>query len=616
MIADFLRFLGRLAAWFWRGLTRLRVALSNLLFLAVLILLAVLFSGGAPEPLPQKAALRLDPVGTVVEQRTYVEPFAFLFREPEPEEREVLLQDLIDAVDHARDDPRITALVLELDLLLGVGLAKGEDIAAAIAAFRESGKPVVAWGDSFSQFQYYLATQADTVILHPMGSVAIEGLGHYQWYMREALDKLGVTANVFRAGDYKSALEPLTRNSMSDADREASGHLIAQHWARYSESVEARRGLPGGAIDRYAGRFDRLLAEQGGDGGELAKDYGLVDRLEGRRSANRYLVELVGAENDEGHYEAVSFERYLERRQPLFEGGGGRIGLLVAKGLILDGEQSPGAIGGDSLGKLIGRAARDDEVKAIVLRVDSGGGSAFASEVIRRQLRFAREQGKPVVVSMGSVAASGGYWIAADADQIWASPSTLTGSIGVFGIFPTLDALLGRLGVHVDGLGSTELAGARRADRPLDERLAAILQGDVDSLYRRFLGIVAEGRGLPVAEVEAIAGGRVWSGADALRLGLVDHLGGLQDAVAAAAELAGLEDYSLKRIAEPPTPQEMLAERLRRQTGLRAMAARAPGPLPAWLRRGAAPIRAELASLARLNDPGDRYALCDICLGM
>jgi protease-4 len=472
----------------------------------------------------------------------------------------------------------------------------------------------VAWGDYFSQGQYYLAAQADTIILHPLGGVAIEGFGSYQWYLKDALDKLSVTAHVFRAGKYKSAVEPIMRNDMSPEEREASQHWLGQLWQRYIESIEARRDLEAGVVARYANSFDQLLLAQAGDTAQVALDYGLVDRLDNRIPANQYLIELIGDENEFGQYEAVDFNRYLAHKRPIIDARGedDLIGLITAKGMILDGDQPAGNIGGNSLGRLIVDAADDDDIKAIVLRVDSGGGSVFASEVIRNKLRYAQLQGKPVVVSMGSVDASGGYWIAADADEIWASPTTLTGSIGVFGVVPNIDGLLNRMGVHVDGVGSTDVAGILRTDRPLDPRAASIFQAGVDHIYNRFLELIAAGRGMEKAAVAAAASGRVWSGADAHELGMVDHLGGLEQAIAAAARLADLDDYDVESIGLPLDAPGMF---LWQFFGGSAVTGDLPQLLPEWLQQSWAPVKAQLSFLYQMNDPVGVYARCETCTG-
>jgi protease IV len=604
----------RLFATLWLWITRLRIALSNLLFLVVLVLLVAVFSEEAAEPLPDKAALLINPIGTVVEQKSYVDPVTLLFSEQAPSEQEVLLQDLIDSIRYAKDDPSITALVMELEMLFGIGISKSEAIAAAIADFRTSSKPVVAWGDYFSQGQYFLAAQADTVILHPMGAVEIEGFGSYQWYLKDALEKLSVSAHVFRAGKYKSAVEPIMRSDMSAAEREVSQRWLSQLWGRYSASIEEQRDLEVGAVSRYAEAADQLLQEHGGDPAATALNYGLVDRLDNRVIANRYLVDLVGDEDDEGRYQAIEYDRYLAHKQPLIKAeSADSVGVITAKGNILDGDQAAGSIGGNSLGRLIADAALDEEVKAIVLRVDSGGGSAFASEVIRERIRFAQAQGKPVVVSMGSVAASGGYWIAADADEIWATPTTLTGSIGVFGIVATVDGLLNRMGVYVDGVGSTDIAGSLRVDRPLDDRIGRIMQANVDSIYGRFLRLVAHGRDMEVEAVAELAAGRVWSGTDAFELGLVDHLGDLDEAVAAAARLAKLEKYEVERIELPQSPQEMFLAQLRGgallDMGLSQL-------VPEWLQRSLLPVREQLQFLSQMNDPAGVYVRCESCSGL
>ncbi len=607
-------FLRRMLAGLWRGITRLRVALSNLVFLLFLVVLIAVFFDSAPQPLPAKAALLLDPVGTVVEQKTYADPVAQLFSEEVPSEHEVLLADVLEAIEYAKDDPGITALVMELGQLYGIGIAKSEDIAAALEDFRSSGKPIIAWGDYFSQSQYYLASYADEIILHPMGAIQIEGFGRYQWYFKEALEKLSIKVNVFRTGKYKSAVEPFMRSDMSLEERGASQRWLAQLWALYTGALEQNRELEAGAVSGFVNDYAEILERHAGDTAQVALEYGLVDRLENRGAANRHIVDKVGAADEDGHYEAISFERYLAQKKPIFDPqtNDSAVALIVASGTIYDGDQPAGDIGGNSLGRLIVRAADDETIKSIVLRIDSGGGSAFASEVIRQKLLYAKNKGKPVVVSMGSLAASGGYWIAADADEVWASPATLTGSIGVFGVYPTVDEALQRMGIAVDGVGTTELAGKLRTDRPLDRRVAQILQASVDNIYARFLSLVAEGRGLPVEQVAELAEGRVWSGADAHELGLVDELGGLDEAIVAAARLAELEHYEVELIERALDPQELFWLQL---AGEAQTWVNLPTLMPEWMLRAWAPVYQSAKFFMQMNDPMGVYARCETCTG-
>jgi protease-4 len=597
----------------WNGITRVRLALSNILFLLMLLFIYVVYLGGAPQPMPERAALLLNPVGTIVDQKSPVMPLQALAGEPSPADNEVLLRDVLEAIEYATKDPAINSLVMELDQLVRVGMSKTQEIAAALAAFRETGKPVVAVGDYFSQDQYLLASQADEIITHPLGGVILEGFSSYRNYFRQALEKISVKVHVFRAGEHKSAMEPFMRDDMSPGEKEVTGRWLQVLWDQYTGAVEARRELSPGAIDDYSNRFAERLEASGGSTAKLALEAGLVDHLMGRKEANDYLVELVGASNDDGLYEAVGFERYVNRKRPsmLSTSEGARVAVITAQGDMLPGDQPPGTIGGDSLARLIKTTAEEDDVKAIVLRVTSGGGSMFAAEVVRQQLLRVRAAGKPVVVSMGAVAASGGYYIAADADEIWASPSTITGSIGVFAAFPTFEELLERAGVFTDGVGTTELSGAMRLDRPLNPQVVSALNSGVAYAYQTFLQIVADGRDMTVDEVLPLAEGRVWSAPDALQHGLVDALGDLDDAIAAAAARADLEQYEVDYAELPLSPRELLLKQLSKRMGsLANWQSVVGGTALAQLLR---PVREAARELAILQDPAHLYARCVTC---
>ena len=599
----------------WNGITRVRLALSNILFLLMLALIYFVYVGGAPEPLPERAALLLNPVGTIVDQKSQAEPLQALLGEPSPADHEVLLRDVIAAIEYARDDPAINSLVMELDRLMYVGISKTQEIVRALDSFRETGKPVVAVGDYYTQDQYLLASHADSVIAHPLGGVALEGYSSYRNYFREALEKISVNVHVFRVGEHKSAMEPFLRDDMSPGEKEVTGRWLQVLWDQYTATVESRRELAPGAVNDYVNNFSGRLTQQGGDTARTALEAGLVDQLLNRSQANGYLTELVGASDEDGWYEAVVFDRYLSRKRPLALPGGVEgewVAVITAQGDMLPGEQPPGKIGGDSLAQLIRDTAEQDGVGAIVLRINSGGGSMFASEIIRQQVLNARAKGVPVVVSMGSVAASGGYYIAADADEIWATPSTVTGSIGVFAAFPTFEQLLQRLGVHTDGVGTTELAGSLRADRPLNPELVAALNSGVEFAYRSFVQLVAAGRDMSLEEAEQLAQGRVWSAPDALEAGLLDGLGGLDDAIAAAAARAGLTDYETDYVELPRSPRELLLQQLaERVGGLRAWTeSSVTASLSALLR----PVSRAAAEIGNLQDPGHMYLRCIACI--
>ena len=603
----------RIFSGIWRGLTRVRLATSNILFLALIAFIYFVYIGGAPEPLPEKAALLLNISGTVVDQKSEINPLQALLAAPSPENHEVLLRDIIEAIDYAAADPSINSLVMELDSLERLGISKTQEIVDALQNFRESGKPMVAIGDYYTQDQYLLASHADTVIAHPLGGVALEGYSSYQNYFRAALKKISVNVHVFRAGDHKSAVEPFMRDDMSPAQKVLTSRWLNQLWGQYTTIVEAQRTLKPGTVDNYIDNFAQRLKDQGGDAAQTALQSGLVDRLLTRSEGNDFLVELVGASDDDGLYEAVVFERYVARKRPMSLGtsDSDRVAVITAEGTIMPGQQPPGSIGGDSLAQLIRGAVEADGVKAIVLRVNSGGGSMFASEIIREQVVYARNMGLPVVVSMGAVAASGGYYIAADADEIWATPSTITGSIGVFAAFPTFEELLQRLGISTDGVGTTDLAGSMRADRPLNPQLVDALNSGVQFAYKSFVGIVAQGRDMSVAEVDPLAEGRVWSAADALKTGLVDNLGSLQDAIAAAAAIADLESYEVQYVERPLSPRDMVLKQLANSVGSLNVFTRSA--TSAALSGLLGPMQEVAKELGSMQDPGHLYMRCVTC---
>lgn len=597
----------------WGGITLVRLAMSNILFLVLLVVIYFVYLGGGPEPLPERYALLLNMSGTVVDQKSPVDPLMALISEPNAQDHEVLLKDVLDAVDFAVDDPAISALVMELDALVYVGLSKTQEIVAALERFRASGKPILAVGDFYSQDQYLLASHADEIIMHPLGGVGLEGFSSYRNYFRDALDKLSVTMHIFRAGDHKSAVEPFMRDDMSPGEKEVTSRWLASLWKQYAGAVESRRSLEEGSVDGYINNFAERISATGGDTAQAALQEGLVDKLMSRRESNEYLAEIVGASNEDGFYEAIVFERYAARKRPLSLSGpkGDRVAVIAAQGSILPGEQPPGSIGGDSLAWLIRSAVEEEGVGAIVLRVNSGGGSMFASEIIRQELLHAQEQGLPVVISMGSVAASGGYYIAAEADEIWATPSTITGSIGVFAAFPTFENLLERAGVHTDGVGTTELAGSLRADRALNPQITEAFNSSVAHAYRSFLQIVADGRGMALEDVDELAQGKVWSASDALENGLIDKLGSLEQAIESAAVLAGLEEFEVDYFALPLSPRDQLLKQLANRSAAIGVATRLP--VGSVMHDFLQPFKDAKQELQSLQDPGHLYVRCVSC---
>lgn len=610
----------RLFSFFWRGLSWLRTALLNIITLVILIAVITAIFAPRGTPLPDKAPLLLSPSGILVDQYSYTSPTARLMNVGNEGPMETLVREVVDTIDYAAHDDRITGLLLHLDNLEGGGLSKLQEIGEAIERFRAEGKPVIALADSYTQQQYFLASYADEIYLNEMGSLALTGFGLYRNYFKDAVDKLAVNFHVFKVGQFKDFVEPYIRNDMSDASKEHNRQWLEALWQVYTDQVEQRRQLEPGTLTQFINEMAELLQATQGDTAQLALQHRLVDHVGPRQARTSALIERFGAAGDDPekvqYIEANVYDRHRLGPEPLQQGN---IGLIVASGTILDGHHPEGTIGGDSLSELIRKARQDDDVKAVVLRVDSGGGSAFASEIIRQELLRLRDAGKPIIVSMGSVAASGGYWIAMAADEIWATPTTITGSIGVFGLFPTLEKSLDKLGIHTDGVGTTELAGAMRLDTALPEQAARVLQLGVEHIYHRFLHIVAENRESDPAAIHEVAQGRVWTGIKAQDLGLVDEIGYLNDALAAAAQHAGLDEYQVKLIERDLSPQEQLIRELlgseSAQSASQAMSASGLGADIAWLQKLRAKLPEEVDLLLK-NKQQAVYALCLECTAL
>ncbi len=599
---------------FWRGVDRVRRFTINFIFLViVLILLALLFAGGE-SAIPESGALVLRPQGVLVDQLSG-DPFDRALGNLQGTwAGETLLSDVLEALDRAREDDRIKVLVLDLDSFGGAGLSKLQELRLGIEAFKASGKPVVAMAELYDRSRYYIAATADEVYLDDAGVMLLTGFSRYRRYLKDALDRLEVDANVLRVGEFKSAVEPYLRNEMSPAAREANEDWLGDLWRIWLEDVASLRGLEVAALRSFIDQHGEHLRGSGGNGTRAALEAGLVDHAAPRSAAEDRIAEIL--DWDEGEpFPQVGLEDYLAATKssaPSLPGSADAVGVLVAQGTIVDGEQDPGGIGSTSMTRLIRQARRDENIKALVLRVDSGGGSALASEVIRRELDRVRAAGKPVVVSMGSVAASGGYWISTAADEIWASPSTITGSIGIFGLFPTFQKPLAKyLGVRVDGVGTSNLAGSLRIDREMSPELKETMTQWLERGYRDFLERVAAARKMSVEEVDAIARGRVWSGEDAHRLGLVDGLGGLEEAISAAAQRAELgSEYRLHWVVEEPSLREKLVLDLL-STSVRWLPTRsrtptARGPLGELLQA----IEQSTELFGEFNDPAGIYAHC------
>jgi protease-4 len=548
-------FLVRLWLGFWRGVTALRMAVFNILFLVVLALvLRAIFSGGDALILDDNTTLVISPDGVIVEEFVGT-PIERTINEALGQELpQTRLRDIVDALERAASDQQITQVLIQTDRLLGISPGTMHELARAFSAFRDSGKRVIAHGGLMGQSQYFMSSLADEIWLQHDGAVIIEGYGMYRQYYAEALDMLDVEVNLFRVGTYKSAMEPYIRNDMSEADREARSFVLDDLWQRFLEQAATHRGMPAEVLEDLVLNLPTYLEQADGDMAQLALDRGMVDRLVSRPELRSELALSGAPDQDTGFRRVEMMDYVLGRTLPVLPARE-QVGIIVAQGNIVDGSQPPGTIGGDSTARLIRQAARDDNIKAVVLRVDSGGGSAFAAEVIRTELMNLREAGKPVVVSMGDVAASGGYWIAMGADEIWASPSTITGSIGIFGFFPTFEQTLAKIGVYTDGVGTTPLASAFNPGMSLNEDVRRILQSFIEDGYEDFIGLVAEHRNMSLEAVDAVAQGRIWTGAQAQERGLIDQLGTLEDAVASAARIAGLgEDFGVTYVEQPMEP--------------------------------------------------------------
>ena len=595
----------------WRGLDALRKVLHLVLLLVILAIVVGALRGAVPR-IPSKAALLVAPQGELVEQLSGA-PVERALQEARGEgHAETLLWDLTDSIHAAASDTRIPVLALDLEKFEGATQVTLEELANALRAFRASGKKVIAYGTEFTQERYYLAAQADEVYLDPMGFVLLTGYDRYPTYLKGALDKLGVDINVFRVGAFKSAVEPFTRTGMSAEDREESRSYLNALWSSYQEAVTRARKLPSDALAQYVGSFAKSVPAAGGDAAQVALRAKLVTGVKSRLETEQRLIELVGRDDTTGSFKSVStsdYVRYARAEKKARAAGKPRVGVIVAAGNILDGDQPPGTVGGESTARLIREARLDKDVKAVVLRVDSPGGSVLASEQIYRELLALHAAGKPLVVSMSGYAASGGYYIAAPADEIWASPATLTGSIGIFAIVPTVDKTLGKVGVSVDGVGTTPLSGQLRIDRPLGEEVRAFLQSQISRGYDEFVARVARGRNKTREQIDAIAQGRVWAGTDAHRVGLVDHIGSFDDAVKAAARRAKLTDYAADFIEPELTWAQQLVLQLRDTARVSFLAGpdeRALGQLA----RRFDPVTREVAKLSRFSAPNRLYAYC------
>lgn len=608
------KFIGLFFKGIWKLITFIRLALVNLFFLISIGILYFIYSGvGSVAPNETKeSALILNISGPIVEQSRYVNPMdsftGSLFGQDIP--RENVLFDIVESIRHAKDDPKITGIVLALRDMPETNLTKLRYIAKALNEFKASGKPIYAAGEFYNQSQYYLASYADKIYLAPDGAVLIKGYSAYSMYYKTLLEKLDVNTHVFRVGTYKSAIEPFVRDNMSDAAKESASRWLGQLWGAYVDDVATNRQVSAKTLNPTMEEFLGLLKEQDGDLAALSLELGLVDELATRQQVRADLTEVFGS-NGEDSYNYVDYYEYQATMKPKFDLSQDDIAIVVASGAIMDGSQPRGTTGGDTVAALLRQARNDDKIKAVVLRVDSPGGSAFASEVIRNEIEALKEAGKPVVASMSSLAASGGYWISMGADRIIAQPTTLTGSIGIFSVITTFEKGLNKLGVYTDGVGTSPFSDVG-VTTGLSDGAADAFQMGIEHGYHRFIGLVSESREIPLKDMDNIAQGRVWTGQDAAKLGLVDKMGDFDDAVKMAAELAKVEDYNLYWVEEPLSPAEQFIQDFMNQVKVN-LGVDASALLPAILQPVAAQVVQDASLLDSFNDPKGQYAFCLNC---
>lgn len=612
-----MRLLRSILLGLWRGLDGLRKFLHLLLLLVLFGFLIGVLHVSVPN-VPSKAALLIQPQGQLVEQLSG-DPLERAVQGARGDgNAETLLWDLTDSIRAAAKDKRIPVLAIDVDKFDGGGQPSLEELALAIREFRATGKKVIAYGTELTQEKYYIAAQADEIYLDPLGFVLIDGYDRYRMFFKQALDKLGVDINVFRVGAFKSAVEEYTRTDMSPEDKQESEAYLKAMWTTYQVAMTRVRKLPPDAVSNYVNSLAKNVAAQGGNAAQVALQAGLVTGIKTQQEVEKRIADLVGKDDSTGSFKSVSEQDYVRIAKAQIKvraDGKKRVGIIVASGDILDGDQPSGTIGGDSTSRLIRQARLDKDIRAVVLRVDSPGGSVLASEEIYRELQALRAAGKPVVVSMSTYAASGGYYISAPADEIWANPATLTGSIGIFAIIPTIDKTLSKVGVTVDGIGTTPLSGELRIDRPLGEDARSLLQSQISRGYEEFLARVSSGRKMTRDQVNDIAQGHVWAGVDAKRLGLVDQLGSFEDAVKSAARRAKLTDYDIKFIEpELSWAQELVLNA--KMDGARALLeVFGPDRDTAALAQLASPLSREVARLKRLSVRNRLYAYCFCTVG-
>ncbi|EHK5109507.1 signal peptide peptidase SppA [Vibrio parahaemolyticus] len=608
------KFIGLIFKGIWKSITFIRLALANLIFLLMIAVFyfAFTYTGEGRPVIEKESALVMNLSGPIVEQRRYVNPMdsvaGSLLGNEMPKEN--VLFDIVDTIRYAKDDAKVSGLVLALRDLPETNLTKLRYIAKALNEFKASGKPVYAVGDFYNQSQYYLASYADKVYMAPDGGVLIKGYSAYSMYYKTLLEKLDVSTHVFRVGTYKSAIEPFIRDDMSDAAKESATRWVTQLWSAFVDDVTTNRNINAKVLNPT---MEELLTEMksvDGDLAQLAIKMGLVDELATRQDIRTRFAKEFGSDGKDS-YNAISYYDYLATIRPDYTLANHDIAVVVASGAIMDGQQPRGTVGGDTVASLLRQARNDEKVKAVVLRVDSPGGSAFASEVIRNEVEELKKAGKPVVVSMSSLAASGGYWISMSADKIVAQPTTLTGSIGIFSVITTFEKGFSKLGINTDGVGTSPFSGDG-ITTGLSEGASQAFQLGIEHGYKRFISLVGSNRDMTVEEVDKVAQGRVWTGQDALSFGLVDQMGDFDDAVELAAKLANVTDYGIYWVEEPLSPTELFLQEFMNQVKV-SLGVDATSLLPKSLQPVAQQFEQDASLLQSFNDPKGQYAFCLNC---
>jgi len=623
----------RILSGVWRLFTLTRSIVLNFIFILFFIgFIAMLSSDSERIIVPERTALILNLVGDLVEQKQEVDPLdAFLIEalDQKEDKPEILLADVLDVIAKAKNDDRVQLLVLQLQGLKSAGLTKLQDVGAALIDFKTSGKKIIALGDQYTQDQYYLASHADDIWLNPQGFMLLDGYGRYKMYFKSALEKLSINQHIFRVGTFKSAVEPFLRDDMSNEAKEANELWLNDLWDQYKQDVAKQRGFGIENFDESIIDLVTKFTEAKSSFAKYALDNSWVDQLKTRAQMRDELISMVGENKKGNSYSHIGFKDYLEVITPnkalinkSLNVSSDKVAVIVAKGTILDGTQKPGTIGGDSTAKLLRKARNNEKVKAVVIRVDSPGGSAFASEIIRQEVELLKAAGKPVIASMGTYAASGGYWISAPADKIYAAPSTITGSIGIFGMMMTFEDSLSKLGIHTDGVGTTDIAGFGPT-QPLTEGMAKLFQLSINKGYQDFISLVAKNRNMTLAQVDAIAQGRVWSGKKAKELGLVDELGNLTDAIVAAAKLAKLDTYDTLLVEKEVSERNKFIQKFMGEAKTFILAETnvlADSELTSPSSVNAKPmtqfisqLQTEITKMNQFNDPQGLYTLCLAC---